>query len=256
MELYEFKSHGVPVTWVHIQTEEDSKEMGKPRGKYITLETGPLDRLDIYDGVCACLAEQLQPLLEPYFGKTLCVCGLGNQDLTADSLGPEVARRFRPKVFETVNSRSSFKKIAMICPGVNGRTNLASEKIISGVASAINADCILAVDCTSCSEIERLCSSICLTDSGMHTYWGATVLHEATVGIPVITIGVPTIIGASSLFNADDMVQELHLTTLHISTVIQAASFVVACAIAQVAFPQMGFERCKQCIGLFLNNFI
>lgn len=52
------------------------------------------------------------------------------------------------------------------------------------------------------------------------------------------------------------MVQELHLTTLHISNVIQAASFVVACAIAQVAFPQMDFERCKQYIGFFLSNVI
>ena len=256
MDMKEYVSHGVPVTWTHLQTAEDSKMLGRPCGHYITLDTGPLDRLDSFDTVCACLADQLRPLLEPCFGKILCVCGLGNQDMVSDSLGPEVARRFRPKLFESFVEKSNFEKVVIVCPGVNGYTNLSSEKIVASVASAINAACILAVDCTSCTDLERLCSSISLTDNGMHSYWGTVDLRESTMGIPVVTIGVPTMIGVSALFDTGNTAQELHLTTLHIPNVIQSASFIIACAIAQVAFPELDFESCKQYIGLFLNNII
>lgn len=256
MDMEEYISHGVPVTWAHVQTEADSKLLDRPCGQYITLETGPLDKLNSFEAVCACLADQLRPLLEPCLGKTLCVCGLGNQDMVSDSLGPEVARRFRPKLFESFVAKSNFEKVVMICPGVNGYTNLSSEKIIASVVSAIDAACILAVDCTSCTDLERLCSSISLTDNGMHAYWGTADLRESTVGIPVVTIGVPTMIGVPALFNTENTAQELYLTTLHISNVIQSASFIIACAITQVAFPELDYESCKQYIGLFLNNII
>ncbi len=144
----------------------------------------------------------------------------------------------------------------MICPGVNWYTNLFSEKIIASVASAIDAACILAVDCTSCTDLERLCSSLCLTDNGMRTYWGTADLRESTVGIPVVTIGVPTMISASALLGAENVAQELHLTMLHVSDVIQSASFIIVCAIIQVAFPELDYESCKQYIGVFLNNII
>ena len=215
-----------------------------------------MDRLESYNNVCACLAEHLRLLLAPHFGKTLCVCGLGNRDMPPDALGPEVARRFRPQMFEAFVTQPSFEKVAMICPGVNGLTNLSSDRIIASIASAINAACVLAVDASSCRDIERLCASISLTDNGLCTFCNTANLRQSTVGVPVITIGVPTAIRASALSGAESTDQEPLLTTLHISNVIQAASFIVACAIAQVAFPELNYESCKQYIGLFLNNII
>ena len=100
MEHLEYTLNGVPVTWVHVQTEEDSIALGRSCGQYISLETGALDKIGSFEGVCDCLARQLRLLLEPFFGKTLCVCGVGNPNSPADSLGPEVAKRFMPKQFE------------------------------------------------------------------------------------------------------------------------------------------------------------
>lgn len=256
MDIKKYISHGVPVTWVHVQTEQDSAKLGRPCGQYITLETGPLDKLTSLEGVCSCLAEQLRLFLEPCFGEILCVCGLGNRDMPPDALGPEVARRFQPKMFEAFVSRPSFEKVAMICPGVSGHTNLSSEEMIASIASAIDAACVLVVDASSCRDIERLCSSISLTNNGMRTYWSTADIRQSTVGVPVITIGVPTTIRASALSGAESSDQEPLLTTLHISDVIQAASFIVACAITQVAFPELDYESCKQYIGFFLNNII
>lgn len=256
MDIKKYISHGVPVSWVHVQTEQDSAKLGRPCGQYITLDTGPMEKLPSYDNVCACLAEHLRPLLTPHFGKTLCVCGLGNRDMPPDALGPEVARRFQPKMFEAFVSRPSFEKVAMICPGVSGQTNLSSEEMITSIASAIDAACVLVVDASSCRDIERLCSSISLTNNGMCTYWSMADIRQSTIGVPVITIGVPTTIRASALSGAESTDQEPLLTTLHISDVIQAASFIVACAITQVAFPELDYESCKQYIGFFLNNII
>lgn len=256
MDTKNFVSHDVPVTWAHIQNEQDSKALGRPCGQYVTLETGPLDNLIPVEKACACLTEQLRHFLEPYFGTTLCVCGLGNQDMPPDALGPEVARRFRPKMFEAFDTKPSFEKVALLCPGVNGHTNLSTDVIIANISSAIHAACVLIVDSSSCSDIERLCSSICLTDNGMRTYYDTADLRQSTIGVPVITIGVPTTIRASALSVSKNVPQDLLLTTFHISDVIKVASFVVACAIAQVAFPELDYESCKQCIGFALHNII
>lgn len=93
MDVQEFISHEIPVTQVCVQTEQDAEMLGKRCGLYVTLETGPLHQLISFENVCACLAGQLRPLLEPYFGKPLCVCGLGNQNIPHDALGLETASR-------------------------------------------------------------------------------------------------------------------------------------------------------------------
>lgn len=153
-------------------------------------------------------------------------------------------------------TRPSFEKAAVICPGVNGHTNLSSGEIIAGVVSAIHADCVLVVDASSCQDVERLCSSISLSNNGMQTYWDTADLRQSTVGVPVVTIGVPTTIYASAFYDAKNTDQELFLTSLQISDAIQSTSFIIACAIAQVAFPELDYEGCKQYIGLFLNGII
>ena len=256
MDIKEYISHGVPVTWSRIQTEQVSEALGRPCGQYITLKTGPLDKLIFFENVCSCLVEQLQPLLAPYFGKTLCVCGLGNQDLAPDALGPEVARRFRPKMFESFVKKSRFGKIAMICPGTNGCTNLSTAEIIASIVNTIHAACVLVVDASRCRDVEDLCSMICLTDNGMRTYSNAVDLRQSSVGVPVITIGVPTATRAPVEPGAESGDPELLLTPINVSDIIQTTSSIIACAIAQVAFPELDYEGCKQYIGLFLNGII
>lgn len=256
MQTREFVSHGIPVTQVQVETERDVKDLNRARGRYITLELGPLTQLLDFEGACACLVEQLKPLMEPYFGKALCVCGMGNQAVTSDCLGPETARRFQPHMYDIFTERSNFEKIAVVCPGTSALTNLATETIISGVVSAMGAACVLAVDSCITKDAARLCAAIHLADSGIASHGKTAHLCQAIIGVPVIAVVVPTAISAAVL--SDDEVGEngLLLAPVQVADAISIASFIIACAIAQIAYPELDYESCKQYIGLALHGVI
>ena len=254
MEVKEFISHEIPVTQVCVQSEQDAAALGRRRGLYVTLETGPLNQLVLFENVCACLADQLRPLLEPYFRKPLCVCGLGNQATPHDALGPETARRFQPKAYESFAEQSNFERVSMICPGVSALTNLSTEAMISSVAAGMDAACVLTIDSSTCKDVERLCSTIQLSSSGMQIYQRAVDLSQTTVGIPVVAITVPTVIRAADLSAKGNVDPELFFAPLHIQDSINAASFIIACAVAMVAYPDLDYESCKMYINLFLHG--
>lgn len=256
MQAKEFVSHGIPVTQVQVETEQDMKDLNRARGRYITLETGPLTHLVDFEGACACLVEQLRPLLEPYFGKPICVCGMGNPDMPSDSLGPETAKRFQPHMYDIFVKRSNFDKISVVCPGTSALTNLATETIISGVVSAMEAACVVAVDSSTTNDAKRLCATIQLTDSGVKSQGNTAHLCRATVGVPVIALVVPTVISTAALFEDGVKEEELLLAPLQVTDAISIASFIIACAIAQIAYPELDYESCKQYTGLALYGVI
>lgn len=256
MRVNELVSHGIPVTQAWVETEQDVKDLGREPGLYITIETGPLNRLVDFKSVCACLTDQLRPLLEPYFGKPLCICGIGNQDMPSDCLGPETARRVQPQMYNVFSPKSNFEKIGVICPGTMGQTNLTTETIISGVASAMGAACVLAVDSCVARDAKRLCATIQLSDSGIVNHNRTANLTQATVGIPVIAIVVPTVICMESPPGDSDMEQQLLLAPIHIEESISIASFIIACAIALAAHPELDYESCKQYIEYILHSVI
>lgn len=256
MQAKEFVSHGIPVTQVQVETEQDEKVLARARGRYITLELGPLTQLLDFEGACACLVEQLKPLMEPYFGKPLCVCGMGNQDVPSDCLGPETAKRFQPHMYDIFAERSNFEKIAVVCPGTSALTNLATETIVSGVVSAMGAACVVAVDSSVTKDAAMLCAAIHLADSGIENQGKTAHLCQTTVGVPVIAVVVPTAI--SAVATSDDGAGEkgLLLAPVQVADTISIASFIIACAIAQIAYPELDYESCKQYIGLTLHGVI
>ena len=256
MQAKEFVSHGIPITQVQVETEQDVKDLNRARGCYITMETGRLTHLVDFEGACACLADQLRPLLEPYLGKPLCVCGMGNPAVPCDGLGPETAKRFQPHMYDIFTKRSNFEKIAVVCPGTNALTNLATETIVSGVVSAMGAACVVAVDSCATKDAKRLCATIQLTDSGIENQGKTVRLCQATVGVPVIAVVVPTAISAVAPSDDGTGEEELLLAPVHVSDAISIASFIIACAIAQAAYPELDYMNCKQCIELCLHGII
>ena len=256
MQAKEFVSHGIPVTQVQVETEQDMKDLNRARGRYITLETGPLTHLVDFEGACACLVEQLKPLLEPYFGKPICVCGMGNPDMPSDSLGPETGKRFQPHMYDIFAEQSNFEKIAVVCPGTSALTNLATETIVSGAVSAMGAACVVAVDSCVTKDAARLCATIQLADSGIENQGKTAHLCQATVGVPVIAVVVPTAISAAALSDDGAGEEELLLAPVQVAEAISIASFIVACALVQIAYPELDYESCKQYIGLSLYGII
>ncbi len=254
VDLEELKSYDIPVQRVHILTEEAAEYLKKPCGTYTTITPGLLNKLESLENICNCLAEQLRPHLKPFFGKPLCVCGIGNRDITADSLGPETIRQITPYFYEVAQIPSNFSKVAAICPGVLGKTNLSTETIISAVASAMNAACVLTVDGCVAQEADRLCSTIQLSNTGMDNRWQTLSLRQSMLGVPVVSVAVPTALPVSDFSSRYNGIQISSLAPSNVGEIIDTAALIIACAITQVAYPSLDYESCRQCIDLSANN--
>lgn len=252
-----FVSHGIQVRQTRVLTETASKALNRDCGLYTTIQTGPLDQLVDGEPVCACLSEQLNLYLSSFPGKRLCICGIGNRDLTSDSLGPKATQLISPQLYEALPLRCNFEKIAVVCPSVSGITNLDTETTIAAIVSAMEADCVLTIDACACSDIEDLCSNIQLADTGMRSFQRASSLQETTVGVPVISIGVPTAIQASRLPADNHAVPtRLVLTPTHVEEAIKVGAFIITCAILQAAYPELDYETCKNYIGMSIYGVI
>lgn len=235
VEFSETEAYGIPVLRVNIKDEDMAGLLGKPAGQYSTLQTGPLGDYDDLEKVCDCLAEELDRYLSPYEGKTLLVCGVGNQDFPVDSIGPETAKR----VFTHAPMKSAFEKLAVLTPGVSGTTNIGGSTMIASVSSAIGAACVLLVDSTSCTDYSRLCRSIHLTDAGIKIYHIGEELSPLTIGVPVISIGIPAVISVKDLAPDMEVSEQGFLTVSNIEAVVRRASLMIACAIMRVAYPEL-----------------
>ena len=239
MEFDKSVSGTIEVSRLHIKDEDMAGLVSKPVGRYSTLQTGPLNEYERLEDICNCLVEELRRYLDPFDGKALLLCCIGNPDLPYDALGPETAKRIYPKI----PMEPYFEKIAVFCPSVSGITNIGTSTAVSAIASAVNAACVLAIDATDCSEPEDICSCIQVTDAGLHINQNQETLDVATIGIPVIAVGVPTSIRASQLgihVPCDDLLAPAGIVSL-----IKYAASAIACAILQTAYSGMDYETSK-----------
>lgn len=197
----------VEITCVTIQTPAMAEKVGKPRGKYITIQTPPLwnSLLDPQDEIQAA-AETIASLL-PSHGSIL-VVGLGNSGITPDALGPQVIERILATRHLTGDlarkaGLDTLRKTSAIAPGVMGQTGIETSEVVAALVNYIHPAAIIAIDALAAQEYDRLGRTIQIADSGIAP--GAGVqnarreLSERTLGIPVISIGVPTVIDGATL---------------------------------------------------------
>lgn len=175
-----------------VVSEEGAKAIGKPKGRYFTLDMHevPDVRREIY-----ALSAVLRKILPP--GKCLAV-GLGNPEISADSLGWNTAQRIlaTSQYIDGGLVMEGLGNISVIRTNVSSNSGIDSTVQAKAAAKAINAAYILAIDSLSCAHSGRLCSNIQVTDSGISPGSGAgnprSRLDRESVGVPVIAIGVPT----------------------------------------------------------------
>lgn len=192
----------ITVTKLHLFGEQGVKEWGRPKGNYITLELPPLtDDETALKRAAAVLADNLQNLL-PKTG-TVLVAGLGNRAITPDALGPKTAgmvlatRHIQGEFAKSVGL-SDLRSAAVLTTGVLGQTGTESAELIQGVAGVVHPAAIIAIDALAARSVHRLGCTVQLTDTGISP--GAGVgnhrhpLNQETLGIPVIGIGIPTVI--------------------------------------------------------------
>ena len=204
------EKNGVTVTTICVTNENGEKALGKPKGKYITLEVTPfMKNSDLSDGRIEVFSKELLSLL-PKEG-TVLVAGLGNESITPDALGPRcvsllLATRHIKKELAKSLGLSPLRPVAGIVPGVLGKTGIETAEIIEAVCKKIKPAALVVIDALASRKLSRLGTTVQMTDTGISPGSGVgntrTEISERTLGIPVVAVGVPTVVdGATMAFD-------------------------------------------------------
>ena len=191
------KSESCTVTEISITNETAAQSIGKPCGRYVTIETPRLSgHPDDFSSQAAELSKEIAAVTGKV--KRLLVIGLGNRNITPDALGPMTVSGIIPtRHLEDMPDMPPLKNVSAIAPGVLGQTGIEAAEIAEAVCSTVNPDCVIAVDALACSDISRLGRTIQISDTGISPGSGVQnrrkELSRATLGVPVTAIGVPTV---------------------------------------------------------------
>lgn len=199
----------ISVIDIEITDEEGARAFGKPRGRYVTLEIQGLaeQKNGIKERAAAALAEELAKFVKRDDYLKALVVGLGNEKVTPDSLGPHTADKVKitSHLFELFGCQGDpdYSNVCGFNPSVTGVTGLETAELINRVVSMANPDVVIAIDALAAKDIHRLSTTIQICDTGIMPGAGMgnrrKEISEKTLGCPVISVGVPTVIDARTL---------------------------------------------------------
>lgn len=241
------KINAVKISTVTIKSDNAAKKTNKPKGSYCTLYFPRLDFVcdtaTIINSTVKCLKQAVKKSIQ-----SALVVGLGNRDITPDALGPLVCdrilatRHIDNKLKQDLNLQN-LKSVSVIIPGVLGKTGIESYDLISAAAQKTHPDVIIAIDALAAREPERLCRTIQIADSGICAGSGVNNARKPlsldTLGIPVIAIGVPTVIDANSFFDSNE---NMMVTPKEIDLLVEKAADILSRAINIFLQPEIDIE--------------
>ena len=209
---------GCTVETLEIGTKAAAEALGKPEGRYITLFPEAFLRREegAFEAAAGLLGRQLRALLGLKEGAGVLVVGLGNEAITPDSLGPRTLRHVlatRHLVSAMPETFGAFRRVAVLETGVLGNTGMESAELVRAVAEKLRPDAVIAVDALASRRLGRICRTVQLTDTGIVPGSGVgnrrCELSRATLGAPVVGLGVPTVVAAATL--AADLTEDAGL---------------------------------------------
>ena len=201
---------------VRIHTSHAAERVGKPVGRYVTVECPELCRMsgEQYDEMRRAISVELRGVAERACGKrgrkglSVLVVGLGNREMTPDAVGPETVRRLSVTRHLAPEERTppfagEIGELSALAPGVTGQTGIETTELIRGVVQAVSPDLVVAVDALAARDVAHLVGVVQISDAGIFPGSGIggrkRALNEETVGVPVIALGVPTVVESSVL---------------------------------------------------------
>ena len=208
VEQTESVREGYPVTTVRIFNDQGAKALGKPVGTYVTLTLEGLARReqDAFGRAARAVAAELSALLDLGPGEPVLVVGLGNRGVTPDSIGPLAAGHTlvtRHLVDRVPEHFGAFRPVAALAAGVLGATGVESGRLARAVVREIRPARVVCVDALAARGVERVCRTVQLADTGIVPGSGVGNAREAlnadTLGVPVVAVGVPTVVDAATL---------------------------------------------------------
>ncbi|MFS0727493.1 GPR endopeptidase [Paenibacillus sp. 1P07SE] len=208
------EEEGVIITRMVVESEQGSQAIGKLPGCYVTLEAPGLRGLDtgLQDVVATIFAREFEALLQRLGVRVeakVLIVGLGNWNVTPDSLGPLVVENvmITRHFFELMpdDVAPGYRAVSAVSPGVMGTTGIESSDIIQGIVERTKPDLIIAIDALASKSMERVNTTIQIADTGIHPGSGIgnkrRGLTEDILGVPVVAIGIPTVVYASTIVN-------------------------------------------------------
>lgn len=199
LEQSENQKKTIKKTNLEIINKHGSKIMGRQQGVYVTLEMKENGEED--------LEKEIEKQLLRLVGKNkrTLIVGLGNREITPDSLGPGVVDRIvvTRHMHREFGKISAWENVEAIAPGVMAQTGMEVQEILQGIVERTKPQVVLVVDALAARSIKRLGCTVQITNTGIHP--GAGVgnnrkeLSEKTLGVPVIAMGVPTVVDAETI---------------------------------------------------------
>ena len=222
-EIYQEKNNGeVPgvevekeegrdytVTRVKILDEIGVRNLGKPKGVYITIEVPKLKNTDqdLKDEISKLLAKEIKGIGRNNENTKTLIVGLGNWNVTPDALGPKVVDRVLvTRQFFVAYKKDKDETVANVSAlSPMGLTGIETSEIVKGIVEKTNPDLVIAIDALASRKMERVSTTIQISDTGINPGSGIgnkrIGLNEAYLGVPVLSIGVPTVVDAATMIN-------------------------------------------------------
>lgn len=258
IEIETFEDKGARITRIDVMNSEGEKTVGKPIGRYVTVEVAPFaNQPQFIDDSLGAVADEIRRII-PEKGSVL-VAGLGNMKITPDALGPKCASMIfatRHITGELLRSTglSGLRCVSAVATGVTGETGAEAGEIIKGIVCTLKPDVVITVDALAARNTERLGTTIQMCNTGIIPGSGVgnsrQEISEKTIGVPVISIGVPTVVDAATLImdctgkedSVSDKSKSMMVTPREIDLMIERASKLTSLAINCALQPDISPE--------------
>lgn len=256
VECKKFRRGNAEITRISVTSTQGERNLGKPIGEYITVQTGSLAHSShISDELVDTISEELGRLL-PREG-TVLAAGLGNTGITPDALGPEfikgifVTRHLKRELCDSLGL-GTLRPVAAVAPGVLGQTGVETGELLLGAVNVIKPCAVIAVDALAARRLERLGCTVQISDSGIIPGSGVgnsrAEISQRTLGVPVISIGVPTVVDAKTLardvsgYAVEECKNDMLVTPKEIDILIERCSSLIALAVNRALQPSLSIE--------------
>lgn len=261
VEIESFKATKAKVTRIDVLNSEGEETVGKPVGRYVTVEVTPFAKhAQFIDDSLTALSDEIRRII-PKQGSVL-VAGLGNMRITPDALGPKCAsmifatRHITGELLKATGF-SNLRCVSAFATGVMGETGAEAGELIKGAVEMLKPDFVITVDALAARNVERLGSTVQMCNTGIVPGSGVgnsrQEISEKTIGVPVISIGVPTVVDAATLimdcvgYNGDEeaiaeQAGSLFVTPREVDLMIERAAKLTSLAINCALQPDISPE--------------
>ena len=266
VESEQYSRDGIRFTKIKITDSRGAESLGKPVGTYITAEFPSLTEFSPTDSnIIYVIAKELNTLL-PKKG-TILVAGLGNSDITPDAVGPKsaslvLATRHLSRELTESTGLGELRPAAVITPGVLGRTGVETAESVRGAVETVKPSAVIVIDALAARRLSRLGSTLQMSDTGISPGSGVgnarSAITEETVGVPVISMGIPTVVDAETIINdlSDGKIneenkekQKMIITPREIDLVIDRAARLIGFSINKALQPHLSIDEIMMLTG-------